>query len=109
MRIPFFSKLAPSPFLEMEEIIDKVCREFLRNPSKEYTTYLELGEDENKIIYVYNQIKENLPVFYEACIYLEKNPNPEELSKQMNCCISYGKALLEIQKNQRYSYEFINN
>lgn len=109
MRIPFFSKIIPSPFLETEEIVDKVCREFLRNPSEKQETYLKLDEDENKIISVYNQIKENLPIFYEACIYLRKNPDVEELSKQMNCCIDYGKALLEIQRNQRDSYEFIDN
>ncbi len=104
MRIPFFSKFAPSPFLEMEEVVDCVCKEFLQNPSKEF------NEDE-KITSVYNQIKESLPVFYKACIYLGEHPGIEasELASQIDCCIDYVQALLEIQKNQRDSYEFINN
>ncbi len=104
MRIPFFSKFAASPFLEMEEVVDCVCRDFLQNPNREF------NEDE-KMISVYNQIKESLPVFYKACIYLGENPNIEanELASQINCCIDYSKALIEIQKNQRDSYEFIDN
>jgi hypothetical protein len=108
MRIPFLSRFIDSnrwesPFLEMEEVTDKTCREFLRNPTEDANELSNnIGGEINKVTDVLKQLEEHLPVFYKMCLYLREHPqaNAKEISQNNSCCVEYGRALLEIRENQ---------
>lgn len=104
MRIPFFDRFVTKSkgFYEMEDIIDKTLREFLRSPWEDYR---QIGEaiyaDENKTQTVVADMESTLPVFRSMVNRIRKGEDDETIAQETGVIIPYIVTLREIILRQQ--------
>lgn len=104
MRIPFFDRFVTKSksFYEMEDIIDKTLREFLRSPWEDFR---QIGEaiyaDENKTKTVMEDIEHTLPVFRSMVSRIRKGEEDKTIVQETGVILPYIVTLREVILRQQ--------
>ena len=106
MRLPFFDRFIKNHSLQsvdMEEVIDKLLREIMRNPQNDYeqaANNIDASIDYARI--AMEQIELHAPVLLQTMQQIAQEPDDTILSEKTGIILPYIAQLREIMDRQSY-------